>query len=145
METQSKKHKKVILNFLNAVWVDRDLDLALSYVDDDVQYIGVRNEFQGKVHYKEMVAGYLSVFEKVTIDYEDWVSENNKIFMKATFSGIHSGTFEGIPPTHKRISFKLFNLFEISNGKIKSDWDILDELGLMQQLGMELVHKELAH
>lgn len=145
MEVQTTKNKEIIKDFFNAIWINRDLDLALSFVADDVRYYGVRNEFQGKETYGEMIKGYLSVFDEVTIDIEDMVAEKNKVFFRATFSGIHNGEFEGILPSHKKVKFQVFNEIEIREGKIIADWDMLDELGLMQQLGMELVQKEHTH
>ena len=145
MEVQTTKNKEIIKDFLNAIWINRDLDRALSFVANDVRYHGVRNEFQGKENYGKMINGYLSVFDEVTIDIEDMVAEKNKVYFRATFSGIHNGEFEGILPTHKKVKFALFNEMEFEEGKIKADWDMMDELGLMQQLGMELKPKELAH
>lgn len=145
MQIQTTKNKEIIKDFLNAIWINRDVDMALSFVAKDVNYHGVRVEFHGKEKYGEMIKGYLSVFDEVSIDIEEIVAEKNKVFLRATFSGIHNGEFEGILPTHKKIIFKLFNEFEIKEGKIKADWDMLDELGLMQQLGMQLIQKEHAH
>jgi len=145
METPEIKNKAVITNFMNATWKQRDLDLALTYVADDVSYYGVRNEFHGKDKYAEMVGEYMRVFDHVTIEFHDWMFENNKVFFRATFTGNHYGEFEGIPPTNKKITFKLFNLMEIVDGKISGDWDMYDELGLMQQMGLELVQKEPTH
>lgn len=145
MEAQAIKNKEVITNFMDATWKKRNLDLALTYVADDVSYYGVRNEFHGKDKYAEMVKGYLSVFKDVNITYEDWLFDHNRVFFRAIFTGFHYGEFEGIPPTNKKVTFNFFNELEIENGKIKSDWDIIDELGLMQQFGLELVQQEHAH
>ena len=145
METQPLKNKKIIQDFMNAIWVKRDMELALNYVAKNVQYHGVRNEFHGKEHYKEMIKAYISAFDEVKITIEDMVAEKTKVFFRSTFTGIHKGAFEGILPTHKKISIKVFNEMEIEDGKIIHDWDLVDELGLMQQLDMELVHKEHAH
>jgi predicted ester cyclase len=92
-----------------------------------------------------MIKAYLNAFDDVTINIEDIVTENSKVFYRGTFTGIHKGAFEGILPTLKKISIKVFNEIEIEDGKIIHDWDLVDELGLMQQLDMELVHKEHAH
>ena len=92
-----------------------------------------------------MIKAYISAFDEVKITIEDMVAEKTKVFFRSTFTGIHKGAFEGILPTHKKISIKVFNEMEIEDGKIIHDWDLVDELGLMQQLDMELVHKEHAH
>ena len=146
METPlSIKNKKVVNDFMNALWVKRDLDIALNYLAEDINYYGVRNESHGKENYSKMLADYLSLFNDVVIDIEDMVSEKNKVYFRGSLTGILDGDFEGINVTNKKVSIKVFDEMEIEGGKIKNDWDILDDLGLMQQLGMELKPIELAH
>jgi len=139
------KNKEVVKDFTNALWVKRDLDLALNYLAEDINYYGVRNESHGKENYSKMLEGYLSIFNDVVIDIEDMVSEKNKVYYRGSLTGNLDGDFEGINVTNKKVSVKFFDEMEIEGGKIKNDWDILDELGLMQQLGMELRPVELAH
>lgn len=146
METpQSIKNKKIFKDFMNALWEKRDLELALNYVAEDISYYGVRNEFHGKENYRNMLKGFLSTFHDVTVDIVDMVSENDKLYLRGSFTGTLDGDFEGIKATNKKVSFKVFDEVEFEEGKIKNDWDLLDELGLMQQLGMELKPMELAH
>ncbi|TET70783.1 MAG: ester cyclase, partial [Candidatus Aminicenantes bacterium] len=59
-----------------------------------------------------------------------------------TCSVVHKGELEGIPPTGKALTISLFTVFRLVDGKIAEEWESLDELGLMMQLGMELKPKE---
>jgi len=142
---QPIKNKEVVKDFMNTLWVKRDLDTALNYLAEDINYYGVRNESHGKENYSEMLKGYLSIFNDVVVDIEDMVSEKNKVYFRGSFTGILDGNFEGIHVTSKKVSIKFFDELEIEGGKIKNDWDLLDDLGLMHQLGMELKPMELAH
>lgn len=146
METPiSIKNKEVVKAFMNTLWVKRDLDTALNYLSEDINYYGVRNESHGKENYREMLKGYLSIFNDVAVEIEDMVSEKNKVYFRGSFTGILNGDFEGIKVSNKKVSVKFFDELEIEEGKIKKDWDLMDDLGLMQQLGMELKPMELAH
>ena len=133
------KNKEVVKDFMNALWVKRDLDIASNYLAEDINYYGVRSESHGKENYSKMLSGYLSLFSDVVIDIEDMISEKNKVYYRGSLTGILDGDFEGINVTNKKVSIKFFDEMEIEEGKIKNDWDLLDELGLMQQLGMEVV------
>ena len=44
----------------------------------------------------------------------------------------------GIPPTGKTVTWSQFTVFRLIDGKIAEEWEMFNELGLMQQLGMEL-------
>ena len=146
METPlSIKNKEVVKDFVNALWVKRDLDIALNYLAEDIKYFGVRNESHGKENYRKMLEGLLSLFNDVVIDFEDMISEKNKVYSRGSLTGILDGDFEGINVTNKKVSFIFFDEMEIEEGKIINDWDLLDDLGLMQQLGMELRPVESVH
>ena len=135
---QSIKNKEIFKDFISTLWEKRELDQALNFLADDISYYGVRNEFHGKENYRKMLEGYLSTFHDVSVDMVDMVSENNKLYLRGSLKGIMDGEFEGIKATNKKVSVNFFNEVEVENGKIKNDWDLIDELGLMQQLGMEL-------
>ena len=47
----------------------------------------------------------------------------------------HKGAFYGIPPTNKRVSVTGINAYEIVDGKVATEWEQTDSLGLLQQLG----------
>jgi predicted ester cyclase len=51
---------------------------------------------------------------------------------------VHGGEFEGLPPTGKEIALDAFTVFRLVDGRIAEEWEIIDELGMMQQIGMEL-------
>jgi predicted ester cyclase len=45
-----------------------------------------------------------------------------------------------LPATGKTGTVKVFTVFRLVNGKIAEEWEIMDELGLMMQLGYDLVY-----
>ena len=53
-----------------------------------------------------------------------------------TARGTHTGEFQGIPATGKAIRMTGTDIDRIVDGKIVECWAHLDELGLMQQLGV---------
>ena len=103
------KNKEVVKDFMNALWVKRDLDIALNYLAEDINYYGVRNEFHGKENYSKMLESYLSLFNDVVIDIEDMVSEKNKVYYRGSLTGLLDGEFEGINVTNKKVSIKFFD------------------------------------
>jgi len=145
METLAVKNKKIARKFWEAIWEERNLDRAANFISDQIVYHSPKIEVHGKEKYIALVKGYMNVFDDTQISIEDQIAENDHVFSKILFSGVHSGDFGEIPPTHKRIRFQLMNLLQFIDGKIINEWVVYDELGFMQQLGMELVQKEHAH
>ena len=145
METQAIKNKKIARKFWEAIWVERNLDRALHFISDQIVYHSPKIEVHGKEKYIALVKGYMNVFEDTQFSIEDQIAEADHVFSRILFSGIHSGDFGEIPPTHKRIRFQVMSLLQIVDGKIVNEWEVYDELGFLQQMGMDLVQKEHAH
>ena len=66
---------------------------------------------------------------------EDMIVEGNKVVTRATVQGTHKNDFMGIAPTGKQFTMTGIWIYYIADGKIIEDWEVLDQLGMMQQLG----------
>ena len=51
------------------------------------------------------------------------VAEGDKVATLKIFSGTHEGEFMGIPPTGSRVSFDVFDLLCIRDGKMVEHWE----------------------
>lgn len=69
-----------------------------------------------------------------TID--DMVAEGDKVAVRFTFTGTHTGEAGGIPPTNKKLVFWAINIYKIIDGKVVEGWERADTLGIMQQMGV---------
>jgi C-1 hydroxylase len=65
---------------------------------------------------------------------EDIIAEDDRVVVRRTVHGTHRGEIPGIsmPPTGKRVTFTVWDLFRIAGGKIVERWGMHD---LRQQLG----------
>jgi steroid delta-isomerase-like uncharacterized protein len=52
-----------------------------------------------------------------------------------TYHGTHRGTFLGVPPTGRNISFETVDAMRVHIGKITEHWGVANLLSLMGQLG----------
>jgi len=76
-----------------------------------------------------------TVFPDLHITVEDIVAEGDKVVSRGTFSGTHKGEFMGIAPTGKHITVGLIEIVRIVAGKMVEHWNMVNNLGMMQQLG----------
>ena len=77
-----------------------------------------------------------AAFPDLRITAEDMVAEGDKVVARGTFSGTHKGEFMGIAPTGKQISVGVIEIARIAGGKMVDHWNVVDSLGMMQQLGV---------
>lgn len=67
---------------------------------------------------------------------EDMIAEGDKVMTRVSAYGTHTGELFGIAPTGKQVRMTGIAVHRIVNGKIVEHWSELDNLGLMQQLGV---------
>jgi len=75
-------------------------------------------------------------FPDFVFTIEDLVAETDTVVVRFIATGTHQGVFQGLAPTQKRFSIRGFGQYHITNGKISEGWELLDELGELQQLGI---------
>ena len=75
-------------------------------------------------------------FPDIRFTIEDMVAEADKVVYRASACGTHKSEFMGIPPTGKQVTFTSIVISRIANGKFQEDWESLDGLYVLQQLGV---------
>lgn len=76
-----------------------------------------------------------SALTNIHVTIDDMVAEEDKIVVRVTANGIHTGEFMGIPATGNRISVMEIRIYRIADGKIVEHWGLMDTASLMQQIG----------
>jgi steroid delta-isomerase-like uncharacterized protein len=78
------------------------------------------------------------IFPDRTNSIEDTILEGDKVVLRYTLRGTHTGDIEGFPATGKKVESEAIEIVRVENGKIVECWDVSDDLSFYQQLGMEL-------
>jgi len=86
--------------------------------------------------FKELATTLHTAFPDGRLVIEDIIAEGDKVVIWAYFTGTHEGPLEGMPPTGKRVKVVDVDLYRLENGKVVESWAHMDELGMMQQLGV---------
>ena len=94
---------------------------------------GIPQGIEGaKVAHQMMVAGFPDY--QTVID--ELIAEGDKVVARITMAGTNAGSFMGIPPTGKFISFTGIYIARIANEKIVEHWGEEDGVSLLGQLGV---------
>jgi predicted ester cyclase len=64
----------------------------------------------------------------------DTIEEGDRVAVRASFRGIHRGTFAGIAATGRKVEAGLIIVYRIESGKIAEHWMQFDLYSLLQQL-----------
>ena len=92
-------------------------------------------EAHGPDGVKRLIAGLRAGFPDLQTTIEDIFSDRDKVVVRFTASGTHSGPFMGIAPTGREATWSGVNIYRVSGGRIRETWQLADGLGLLRQLG----------
>jgi C-1 hydroxylase len=67
---------------------------------------------------------------------EDIIAEGDKVWIRISYTGTHTGEFMGIAPTGKKVTTKGVDIYRIVNGKLAEYWNVTDNMHLNTQLGL---------
>ena len=67
---------------------------------------------------------------------EDIIAEGDKVWVRITFTGTHTGEFMGIAPTGKKLTTEMVDIFRIVNGKLVEYRDVNNNLDYLKKLGI---------
>ena len=85
---------------------------------------------------KQLIAMFRSAFPDLHCTVEDEISAGDKVAAHCTIRGMHNGLFLGNPPTSRRIVALGMIFARIENGQIAEHWTLIDQMSILQQLGI---------
>jgi len=84
--------------------------------------------------HKILISAFHAGFPDMRITVEDQVAEGNRVTNRLTVTGTHSGDFQGIPATGRKVSIPAINIMRFEGNRIVELRGVLDVMGLMQQI-----------
>jgi steroid delta-isomerase-like uncharacterized protein len=113
----------------------------LAVVDELVAADGVTHTLSwgmptNRTGLKQLIASFRAAFPDLYCTVEDEIREGDKFAAHWTMRGTHTGPFLGNPPTGRSIVVQGIIFARIENGQIVEDWILVDQLGMLQQLGI---------
>lgn len=128
-------HKDQVRKFYEVLWDKHDTGAVFSVLHEDFIFRGslgqVKHGHDGFIEYVDMVHNALGEYKCII---EELVSEDDKVFAKMTFTGMHRGEFMGYAPTERRVSWTGCALFTFKGELIADLWVLGDLVSLHEQL-----------
>ena len=82
------------------------------------------------------LSSFRLAFSDSEFTVEEQIAEGDRIATRATWQAIHSGDFQGLPPTGKQIAISAIFFGRVRDGKFVESRSLFDQMSLMQQLGL---------
>lgn len=134
----SEQNKVVVSRYMEEVFNRKNAALLDQLVVSNCVIHTPEGDVHGLDGLKQIVAGYRVIFPDHHFTVDDLVAEGDKVAIRWTMRGTHSGELRDIRPTGKKVTLTGMSIFRVAGGKIAEDWVSPDTLGLLQQLGAVL-------
>ena len=119
-----------------------DPDILDQIVAEDAIFHAGGEDYTTEVT-KQSVARNLAGFPDWRNVVEDIVAEGDKVVVRWTLCGTHTGEWVGFAPTNKQTSGDGTFILRIDGGKVVEWWQHRDMYGILLQLGVIPTWKEL--
>ena len=114
----------------------RELDAAFELYAEDYIYHGPGGqELRGRDGIRGLWEVFLNAFPDLTSTVDDMISQGDKLVLRWTVVGTHTGELLGNPASNKKIILPITEIFRIADGQLVEAWDQYDRMHLMQQIG----------
>ena len=90
----------------------------------------------GREGLKAVVSEMRKGFPDLKFSVDLQVAEGDFVAGYSTVSGTHKGEAFGMPATGKHAEWAETHIVRIVNGKITEHWGVIDQLGMLRQLGL---------
>ena len=135
LDAATNSNKDVVLQFMRLMDA-HDFDNLDEVLTEDFQlHLGAASFDRNQT--EDMIRMFYNAFPDFTHNVEQILAVDGMVVLRATDRATHTGDFQGIAPTGRRVSFGQIGIYRMVDGKIAEIWEEADIMGLMQQLGAE--------
>ena len=114
----------------DAAWMDKHI--APDFVRHDP---GLPFEVRGPLGVLQLHDALLPAFPDMKLPLQDFVAEGEKVLVRLRVQATHTGAFGDMAATGRKIDIGVLDLFQIRDGVLIEHWALLDNLGMLKQLG----------
>ena len=128
--------RSLVVTYIDRVWNAGDLNALAELTTSNFRYtLGGQPaiDIEGMTHFLQMVRGG---FPDWRVEVVALLSEGSLVAARWQGHATHQGEFRGLAATVRRIAVSGMNFYQIADGKIAAEWEQMDSLGMLQQLGV---------
>lgn len=134
--TSSSQDVERVLSRYFEILASHDISRLGEVLADNYRVHRPDGTLEGLENFKQLMRALWSGGPDVRYVRDVAVVDGDKIAYSYHVQGTHTGVLMGMPPTGKAFTAHGMQIDRVENGKIVESWNVVDRLGLMQQLGV---------
>ena len=109
-------------------------ELRTIFADDVIDHDPAPDQAPGPQGYIDFFTGLRASFPDAHLDVDQVVADEDRVAIAYRLSGTHTGEFDGVAGTGRRVEVRGMQIARFVDGKIVERWGSTDELGLLAQI-----------
>lgn len=130
MQTMEQKNIETVTAFIEAFWNESDMECTDRFLSDDYQELA----YESKEGLKQFACKILEAFPDKRYTVEETIAQGEKVLVRMTVTGTHTGMFFGTAPTGNSIDVTLYRQYRVVDGKIAEHRGWIDMVTMWRQL-----------
>jgi steroid delta-isomerase-like uncharacterized protein len=115
-------------------WNRGDVDSYMGLYADGIKLHAGTYDFPDRSAVEGMYKGFHGAVPGVQLDIHETFGDGEKLALRYTVIGTHTGELMGIPPTGKEISMTGITVMHFEDGKVVERWDSDDSAEVLSRL-----------
>jgi steroid delta-isomerase-like uncharacterized protein len=136
MTTAEQAHVETVRRLYEEYLNQNRPELLASLVSEDV-VLHTATEERGIAAYAALTDRLRVAFPDMQFTICDLIANDDRVVVRWTMDATHSGPLVGIPATGKRVQQRANVIYRLADGKIAEGWAVMDQAGMLRQLGFD--------
>ncbi len=132
---QAEANKQIVRRYAENVFGGGGLDaIGETIAPDYVHHSPSAPDVVGIKAMADLVRAFHSSFSDISLTVDDMVAQGDRVATRLRISAVHSGEYDGIAATGKRVMLHGMAIDRIEGGMIAEGWEISDAHDLRNQI-----------
>lgn len=129
-----KNNKDIIVEYSKVLWTDRKLAVIDKTFTKNAKIHSPFHTFSGSDTMHDIVEKWLTAFPDLTIKWEEFIAEGDKVVSRWSATGTHLGGFFDTKPTYREVQYSGITIYQLETGKIVDYRALVDVHAILSQL-----------
>ena len=132
----STDNKSLVRKWFDEVWNNGREAMIDELMANHAVVRGLGEDLIGPAGFKPFHQAFRSAFPDIMVHLDQVIAEGDTVAARWTATGTHRGDGLGFAATGRPVQFSGMVFARIVDGKMVEGWNTMDQLGMMQQLGI---------
>ena len=118
-------------------YLNQNRSEALPFLVSEDVVLHTATEERGIAAYAALTDRLRVAFPDMQFTICDLIVNDDRVAVRWTMEATHTGPLAGIPATGKRVLQRANVIYRFADGKIAEGWAVMDQAGMLRQLGFD--------